>query len=59
MKHKRVATNYAVTREQKRALAKNRAKKQGLRRICSKSRGGTSWFQNHWRELVEAEGGRR
>lgn len=60
MKKKRVATNYAVTREQKRALAKNRAKKQGLRRICSKSRGGgVSWFQIHWRELVEAEGGRR
>lgn len=60
MNQRRVATNYAVTREQKRALAKNRAKRQGLRRICSKSRGGgVSWFQIHWRELAGTEGGRK
>lgn len=53
MKNKRVAANYAVSREQKRLVAKNRAKKQGLRRICSKCRGGgVSWFQTHWRDLV-------
>lgn len=54
MKQRRVATNYAVTREQKRAVAKNRMKKQGMYRICSKSRAGkhSSWFSDHWREYV-------
>ena len=53
MKNKRVITDYAVSREQKRLVAKNKAKKLGLRRICSKSSGGDiSWFQTHWRDLV-------
>ena len=51
---KRVATNYAVTREQKRQVAKNRAKAAGCHRICSKKRDKHgSWFASHWREYEE------
>jgi hypothetical protein len=52
---KRIAANYAVSREQKRLVAKNKAKAEGITRMCSKGRGNKhdSWFANHWREFAE------
>ena len=63
-----VPTNYAVTREQKRYIAKQNMKKAGKKKFCKhsytsninpytgKSIGSnieSSYFAKHWREYVE------
>ncbi len=62
----RVATNYAVTRELKRAVAKNKMKAEGKQKICKHSTyfvtnqyglkslvKEPSYFSLHWREITE------
>ena len=65
MKNDRVPTNYAVTREQKRYIAKQNMKKAGKTHFCKHDyntikRGSfisytrePSYFSEHWREFVE------
>jgi len=62
---KRIATNYAVTREQKRYIAKQNMLKEGKKNICKHSYLtkviGTcevqekipSYFAEHWKEYAE------
>lgn len=62
----RVATNYAVTREQKRFIAKLAMKKDGIKNACRhtyttqrNNRGflsityNPSYFSQHWREYAQ------
>ena len=62
----RVATNYAVTRSQRRFIAKLRMKKEGVKRACHHSYSSidngkgfrsitrnSSYFSQHWREYAE------
>lgn len=66
---KRVPTNYAVSREQKRYIAKCKMKEAGIKNFCKHSHSsnvhpitgvslGTtvhpSYFAEHWREYKEA-----
>lgn len=68
MKNSRVATDYAVTREQKRYIAKRKMEEAGLKNFCKHSHNsnvhpitnvslGTtvhpSYFSEHWREYKE------
>lgn len=61
----RSATNYIVTREQKRYIAKQNMKMDGKKNFCKHSYSGIkkgsfvyqtripSYFAEHWREYVE------
>lgn len=61
----RVPTNYIVTREQKRYIAKENMKKADIKNFCKHSftvaRNGSfttqtrepSYFAKHWREYIE------
>ena len=51
----RVATNYAVSRKQKRYIAKQNMKKAGIRQICKPFFNGKwrSFFSINWRNFVE------
>lgn len=61
----RVPTNYIVTREQKRYIAKQNMKKADIKNFCKHSftvvRNGSfttqtrepSYFAKHWREYIE------
>ena len=65
----RVSANYAVTREQKRAIAKVNMKKAGNVKFCKhsyysvKDKNGMfsstykepSYFSQHWREFLEVK----
>lgn len=65
MKVTRVPTNYAVTRKQKRYIAKRKMEKEGKRHFCKHSYMGItkgrftvqnkipSYFAEHWREYAE------
>lgn len=65
MEHHRMLTNYAVTREQKRNIAKKNMKKAGKRQFCKHSYEGIkkdnfvsytripSYFSEHWKEFIE------
>ena len=65
MKVSRVPTNYAVTREQKRYIAKQKMKEEGKKNVCKHSyvsikKGNfvmqnkvPSYFSEHWREYTE------
>jgi len=68
MKNSRVATNYAITREQKRYIAKRKMKEAGIKNACKHSytanvhpitnvtMGNTrhsSYFTDHWKEYTE------
>lgn len=62
---KRVPTNYAVTREQKRYIAKKNMKDEGKKNFCKHSYIGVrkgsfvestkipSYFAEHWKEYAE------
>lgn len=64
---RRTPTNYAVTREQKRYVAKEKMKAEGKRNFCkhsystlTKGRFQTvtrnpSYFAEHWREYAEVD----
>lgn len=66
----RTATDYAVTRKQKRYIAKLNMKKQGKKNFCKHSystlpslrssaivvqQRNPSYFSEHWKEFVEVE----
>lgn len=63
---KRVATDYIITRKQKRFIAKRRMKEEGKTNYCKHSYTGIkkgnftyytrvpSYFSEHWREYTEA-----
>lgn len=66
MKVTRVPTNYALSRDQKRYIAKQKMKEEGKTQICKHSyisvkKGNfitqnkePSYFAKHWREYMEA-----
>lgn len=65
MKNNRIATNYAVTRKQKRYIAKQNMEKAEKKQFCKHSYIGMkkgrftvqtrvpSYFAEHWREYAE------
>lgn len=65
MKNTRVPTNYAVTRGQKRYIARRKMEEEGKKKVCKSSYTGIkkgnfvtqhknpSYFAEHWREYVE------
>ena len=68
MKTKRVPTDYAYTRKQKRAIAKRNMEKAGKKQFCKhgydiftlgclkEERRTSSYFAEHWREFVHVKG---
>lgn len=68
MENKRVPTNYAYTRKQKRTIAKRNMEKAGKKQFCKhahqvftfghlkEDRVIPSYFAEHWREYVEVKG---
>ena len=57
MENTRIATNYIITRRQKRYIAKQKMKAAGMRKICKPAGNHRigSTFASQWRNYVEVE----